>query len=154
MGNWIAKTYLFTSGLIIILVGAYISFMPNEYLISMNVSLGVELNGGIDKNLGPSASFLSDLRAMGGLMFSMGLYVFIATFRKVSIKSAVLISVAFYIVFIVFRTLSFMLDGIPSLEIMVAFLIELMLAFWGLFLIFLKRDHYETKKLVNPVLEN
>lgn len=154
MGNWIAKTYLLISGLIIILVGAYISLTPNDYLTSMNVPLGLELNGGIDKNLGPSVSFLSDLRAMGGLIFSIGLYVFIATFRKDSIKSAVFISVAFYTVFIVFRTLSFMLDGIPSLEIMVAFLIELILAFFGLLLIFLKRDHYETKKLVNPVLKN
>lgn len=146
MDNLITKIYLFISALIIILVGGFISITPNEYLISMNVQFGADLSGGFEKNIEPSVSLLSDLRGMGGVMFVIGLYVFMATFRKDLIKSAVIFSVIVYTSFVVFRALSFMLDGIPPLEITLAFLIEFIVAFWGLLLIFPKKNHYETKK--------
>ncbi|MBO1928297.1 DUF4345 domain-containing protein [Thiomicrorhabdus sp. 6S2-11] len=126
-------------------MGAFISLTPNEYLTSMNVSFGLEVNGSIDNNLGAPISLLSDLRAMGGMMLVIGLYILMANFQKDLMKSAVFISAVFYTTFSVFKTLSIMLDGTPQFEILLAFLIELMMAFSGLLLIFLTKHRYETK---------
>nr|WP_279576311.1 DUF4345 domain-containing protein [Thiomicrorhabdus marina] len=111
----------------------------------MNVSFGLEVNGSIDNNLGAPISLLSDLRAMGGMMLVIGLYILMANFQKDLMKSAVFISAVFYTTFSVFKTLSIMLDGTPQFEILLAFLIELMMAFSGLLLIFLTKHRYETK---------
>ena len=132
--------YLLISGLIIILVGGFISLTPNDYLASMNVQSGMDLNGSFNKNVEPSVSLLSDLRGMGGMMFVIGLYVFMANFRKELIKSAVIMSVIVYTSFVVFRSLSFMLDGMPQIEITVAFSIELIMACLGLLLLFQKKE--------------
>ncbi|WP_321276246.1 DUF4345 domain-containing protein [Thiomicrorhabdus indica] len=151
MDNLMTKIYLLIAGMIIILVGGFISLTPNEYLASMNVQ-----NSSLDRNLSSYVSLLSDLIAMGGLMIVIGLSVFMATFRNDLMKSAVLISTTFYATFVVFRVLGFLLDGIPQFEIMLAFLIEVILAFCGLFLILLKRHQHQYKapRLVNPAVNN
>jgi len=154
MGNWTTKTYLLISGLIIILVGGFISLTPNEYLASMNVQSGMDLSGSIDNNRGNSVSLLSDLRAMGGLMIVIGLYVFMAAFREDLMKSTILVSAIFYNVFVVFRALGFMLDGMPQSEIMMAFVIELILAFFGFLLVVSKKHQCGTKQSENPVQNN
>lgn len=140
MDNRITKMYLLISGLIIILVGGFISLTPNDYLASMNVQSGMDLNGSFNKNVEPSVSLLSDLRGMGGMMFVIGLYVFMSTFRKELTKPAVIMSVIVYTSFVVFRSLSFMLDGMPQIEITVAFSIELIMACLGLLLLFQKKE--------------
>lgn len=116
MGITKSKLYLFIAGLILVLVGSYIGFLPGEYL--------TQLFG--DKEF--SFDSLSEMRGMGGSLFVIGLFVFSAAFIKRIESPALVISALIYGSFSVFRLLGFLFDGLPSQSIIIAFSIELLMA--------------------------
>lgn len=116
MGITKSKLYLFIAGLILVLVGSYIGFLPGDYL--------TQLFG--DKEF--SFDSLSEMRGMGGSLFVIGLFVFSAAFIKRIESPALVISAFIYGSFSVFRLLGFVFDGLPSQSIIIAFSIELLMA--------------------------
>jgi len=116
MGITKSKLYLFIAGLILVLVGSYIGFLPDDYL--------TQLFG--DKEF--SFDSLSEMRGMGGSLFVIGLFMFSAAFIKRIESPALVISALIYGSFSVFRLLGFVFDGLPSQSIIIAFSIELLMA--------------------------
>jgi len=114
MGITKSKLYLFIAGLILVLVGSYIGFLPGDYL--------TQLFG--DKEF--SFDSLSEMRGMGGSLFVIGLFVFSAAFIKRIESPALVISALIYGSFSVFRLLSLIVDGQPSSSILYALSIELL----------------------------
>lgn len=108
------KLYLFLAGLILVLVGFYIGFLPVDYL--------TQLFGNNEFSL----DSLSEMRGMGGSLFVIGLFVFSAAFIKRIENTALIISALTYGSFSVFRLLSLMVDGLPSSSILYALSIELL----------------------------
>lgn len=124
MKKLFVASYLFIAGLVMISVGVYIAVMTTDYMAAMTA-----------QNAVPSINMLSDLRGMGGLLLVLGIYVIVSVFRKTWQKSSLMIATAVYISFVIFRSLSFVLDGMPEMAIMAAYLIEFALAALGVLLI-------------------
>ncbi len=116
MGITKSKLYLFIAGLILVLVGSYIGFLPGDYL--------TQLFG--DKEF--SFDSLSEMRGMGGSLFVIGLFVFSAAFIKRIESPALVISILIFGSFCVFRLLGMLVDGLPTSSILFAFSIELLMA--------------------------
>jgi len=131
MNSLISKIYLFISGTLIMLVGFYISIMTIEYLDAMTLNKA-QL----------SINMMSDLRGMGGLLFVMGGVVFLSQFFSKWQLIGGMVSVVVFASFVVFRSIAIVLDGVPDTVILVAYLIEFVLALFGFLLI--KRQSFET----------
>ena len=124
MKSIFSQSYLFIAGLIIMLVGIYIAIMTLDYMVAM-----------APQSPPPSTNILSDLRAMGGVLLVLGIYIFTGVFRKTWRQSALIIASAVALTFVIFRSLSLVLDGIPDMAIMMAYGIETLMAVFGVLLI-------------------
>ena len=116
MGITKNKLYLFIAGLILVLVGSYIGFLPGDYLIQLFGDNEFSLDS------------LSEMRGMGGSLLVIGLFVISAAFIKRIESPALVISALIYGSFSVFRLLGMLIDGQPSSSILFAFSIELLMA--------------------------
>jgi len=134
MNPLVNKTYLFIAGLIMLIIGAYIAFAPIEYLASLSETMA-DIPNNLQQDNTPSVAMLSDLRGMGGMLLLLGTYIFASTFRKAWFHSALLVSTLVYAAFVIFRTLGFLLDGLPQMELMIAYLIEWVMALAGIVLL-------------------
>lgn len=124
MKSMLSQSYLFISGLIMMIVGVYIAIMTLDYMVAM-----------APQSPPPSTNILSDLRGMGGAMLVLGIYVFANAFRRASRQSALIIASVVSLSFVAFRSLSLILDGIPDMTIMMAYCIETLMAVFGVLLI-------------------
>lgn len=124
MNNIYTKSYLFIAGLVMVLVGSYISLSTPEYFEVMN-----------PLSNRPSTNMQSDLRGMGGMLLVLGLYALISIFRNAWRYPALTLATVVFAIFIAFRTLSFILDGLPEMTIIIAYLIEGVLAVCGVLLL-------------------
>lgn len=122
-----AKSYLSIAGLVMMMVGIYIAINTADYMAAMTT-----LNA---ENLEPSINMLSDLRGMGGMLFVLGTYVSISVFQQEWQKPALMIGTLVYAAFVLFRSLGFIVDGLPEMTIMLAYLIEMVLAALGVLLL-------------------
>lgn len=136
MTNLFIKAYLFIAGLVMMLVGIYIALATNDYVAALT-----------SQTENPSISMLSDLRGMGGMLLMLGTYVFISLFRKSWRNSGLIMATVVYTSFVLFRSLSFALDGLPEIGILMAYLIELILAVIGAFLIKVRAFDIPSNKL-------
>ncbi len=114
------KGYLTASGVILLLVGAYISLSPTKYL----GQFGIGATGNIN--------FYSDLRSMGGSLLVFGLVALVGVFRKRIEESALFISTTVFAAYGIFRTAAIVMDGMPGGLILGAFAIEILFALMGL----------------------
>lgn len=126
--------YLFAAGLTMLLVGSFIAFAPNEYLMSMGIQLNTVSSSGFAQGNYASNNLMSDLRGMGGMLLFIGAYVFISMFKTTWRQSALLISTLVYSAFVVFRTTAFIFEGFPSMGILIACFVELLMALIGVLL--------------------
>ena len=129
----INKFYYFVSGLTMLFVGSFIALAPNEYLMSMGTQPFKASSSGLPQGNVASTNLISDLRGMGGMLLFLGTYVFISTFKTTWRHSARLISTLVYSAFVVFRTASFIFEGLPSMGILIAYFVEMILALISLF---------------------
>lgn len=118
------KLYLLVAGLVMGLVGLYIAGSTHTYYAMM-----------IDTGLAPSINLSSDLRGMGGMLATLGAVVVVGAFIKRCQETAITIATVTYSSFVFFRSLSIGLDGWPSQPILLAFLIEMLLAAMGILLL-------------------
>lgn len=110
------KLYLFFAGAILLLVGVYIGFSPTHYLA------GFFGQGEF------SSDSLSEMRGMGGLLFTLGLFVAGGAFFERIKGTALILSALIFGAFSVFRFFGVLLDGIPSESILMALAIEVIFA--------------------------
>lgn len=134
------KFYLFIAGLTMLLVGSFIALAPNAYLMSMGAQPDEAFSNGVTQgNIAPTG-LISDLRGMGGMLLFIGAYVFISTFKIAWQQTALLISTLVYCAFVVFRTTGFIIEGFPSIGILTAYFVELVIALIGVFLMKAKKQ--------------
>jgi len=67
-------------------------------------------------------------------------FVLNSTFNKGWRHAALLISTLVYTAFVIFRTTGFVLEGLPSIGILIAYFVELTIAAIGIFLMKTKRQ--------------
>lgn len=118
------RIYLIIAGALMLFIGAYIAIMTNEYVTVMtaeNTELGVNL--------------LSDIRGMGGMLFSFGIVLIVSQYNQPWHHSGIIIATVIYTSFVLFRSLGILIDGFPDFLILVAYSIELLMAFIGLYLL-------------------
>lgn len=120
------KMYLSLSGILLIVIGSYIALATSAYLTQFGV---------IESR---SVDFFSELRGMGGGLVGYGLLALCGVFNRHLEKTALVISMLVFCTFSMFRVLSIVLDGMPSQGVLMALLIEVVFALWGLAL--LRRD--------------
>jgi len=116
--------YLCFAGLILILVGSFIGFLPGDYLTQF-----------FDNNEF-SLDSLSEMRGMGGSLFILGLFIVAGAFIIRIENTALIISALIFGSFSIFRLLGILLDGVPSQSILIALSIELVFAVMALPLLF------------------
>ncbi|MDB4837611.1 DUF4345 domain-containing protein [Marinomonas sp.] len=112
------------AGVSLSLVGGYIAIDTANYVVTMNTA-----------NTVLSSSMLSDLRGIGGVMLLLllllGMYVFVSVFKSTWQASALILSTLVFASFVLFRSLSFVLDGLPQMTILTAYIIEIVFAILG-----------------------
>lgn len=120
----VLKSILFLSGILLLGIGGVITFIPIEF----NASNGVDL--------GANISVLSDIRAasmvllIGGLLILLGIFIPKLTFTSSIIAVLLLLGYGFG------RALSMGLDGMPADALFKATIVEFVLGFANLFLLF------------------
>lgn len=122
MTSILTRSYLFFSGSLLLLIGAYIALTPNEYLASL--TLATQTADSVQDPQNRPINLLSDLRGMGGMLALAGLYLFTAGFRASWTSTAVPLATGIMAAFVLFRALGFVLDGLPQTDILIAFGIE------------------------------
>ena len=123
MKNLSSKSYLLISGLVMALVGSYITLSPAHYLNAMQL-----------EQIKVPVGLLSDLRGLGGTLLVMGMGVMASVFISPWQRSALIITTVFYANYALLRSLSLLLDGMPDTTILTAYFIELLLAVIGCWL--------------------
>lgn len=126
------KIYVLISALIMMAVGSFIAFAPVDYLASLSTSTA---NVPMNPFNNPPVNLLSDLRGMGGMLLVLSVYILSSFFRTLWLPNAILVSTLVYTAFLVFRSIGFVLDGFPNLALMLAYIIEMILAASGFWLI-------------------
>jgi len=101
--------------------------------------------------LGNDPSLLSEIRAPGGLLVISGSLILIGVFRPTLRSLALMLTVLVYGSFGLSRLLSFYLDGMPSHGLMIAMVVELVVA--GIGLVMLSRQPSVQPQLPTKVLE-
>lgn len=124
MKSAVIRLYLVLGVSILWLVSIYIAFSPQAYLISLT---------GIDGF--NSLSLISDLRGMGGMLFFIATYIFVCMLRQPKLEQALTLIVLVFTSFVVMRTVGFVLDGLPSMLIVLAYFIECVFMILGLLLL-------------------
>jgi hypothetical protein len=108
------RILLVISGLILVVVGTGVLFLPHGFY---------ESNGTI---LGSEPSLLSEIRASGGLLFGCGIVVLIAAFRSSIRRQALALSALVFLAYGVARLAGMAIDGMPSTSLIVSTGIELL----------------------------
>lgn len=117
------KIYLVVAGILLSVIGAYISFVPLAYLGQFAIVQS------------PPVEFLSELRGMGGSLLVLGLFVLFGGFNDKFQSTAMLVSVLIFTAFSIFRVIGVFSDGMPSEGIVIALIIEIGFALLALALI-------------------
>jgi len=123
--NKSTKIYVFLAGITLVLIGAYISLTPFQYLSQFDLTNEI------------SVELMSEMRGMGGALLVFGIFAFMATFVEQIAKTALTISILIFTSFFMFRCIGVVIDGVPSHAILIALGIEMLFAICGI-LIWLK----------------
>ncbi|VXC07470.1 conserved membrane hypothetical protein [Flavobacterium sp. 9AF] len=107
--------FLMVSGIIGIVIGAALLFIPKPF----------EASAGI--NLGDNNSLLSEIRASGGMLFCTGILIFLGTFRPKLTNISLLLSTLFYLSYGLSRILSIIIDGMPDKTLVIATVFEIII---------------------------
>jgi len=117
------KIYLTFAGVILSLVGAYISLAPSDYLNQFGLANQSSLE------------LFSELRGMGGNLLVFGLFVLLGAFYQKIESTAIVISALVFSSFSVFRVIGIVVDGIPGEGILFALIIEMTFAFLAIIIL-------------------
>ena len=127
MKNSMTVAYLVIAGLLLLAIGGAILLAPHAFHGTNGITLS------------ESPNLLSEIRAPGGLLASSGIVILVGAFRRELQSRAVQLSTLVYGSFGVARLISMALDGMPSSSIIGATLLELIVAFIGVVILWRRR---------------
>lgn len=110
------KIALGLSGLTAFTIGASILFAPHAFYASYGITLGQDAN------------LLSELRAPGAGLAGFGLLMLLGIWRQVILPVAKAVALTVFIAFPAGRLVGMATDGLPSGSVIVALIIELVIA--------------------------
>ncbi|WP_114008162.1 DUF4345 domain-containing protein [Cohaesibacter intestini] len=110
------KVTLVLGGLIALAIGCFLLLDPQAFYASYGVALGTD------------PSLLSDLRAPGAGLASLGGIMLAGAWRAAWTPFALIAALSVYCAFPIGRIVSLVLDGMPSSGILGAFAIEVVIA--------------------------
>ncbi len=114
------KILLVLSGAIGIGIGGALLFVP----VTFEASSGINLNGNVN--------LISELRALGGLLFSGGILILLGAFIPKLTYTSVALSSLVYLAVGLSRVLSIIVDGIPNNSLLNATIIEICIGLFSL----------------------
>jgi hypothetical protein len=106
------KLLLFVAGVLLILIGAFISASPIDFYASNSIDLG------------SNVSLLNELKAPAGFLLVAGLFIIGATFIQHLADSAMLLAAMIYLSYAASRFASMVLDGVPAAGLVQAATLE------------------------------
>ena len=115
------KITLVISGLIAIGIGGMITFAPYAFYASYGI------------NVGENPSLLSELRAPGAGLATLGILMLLGIWRSALAQLAVAATLVIFLAFPAGRIIGLAVDGIPSFGIIGASLLEIAIAALCLF---------------------
>ena len=113
MLNRLTPIVLVLGGLILVLVGALVTFTPQTMFEPNGIDIGADPN------------LLSEIRAPGGLLLVSGLIITLGGFKQSLRTFALSLSVLVYLSYGLTRVWSVIVDGAPAASIQGALAIEL-----------------------------
>ena len=116
----IVKAVLIISGIIGVIVGGSNLIIPIEF----NASSGIDLQGNI--------SLINEIRASGGGLLFVGIFILLGTFIKKLAYSSTLLATLIYLAYGFSRGLSIYIDGMPSDDLLYVVVFELIVGFISL----------------------
>jgi hypothetical protein len=116
----LTSIFLTVSGLLLLAIGGTILFVPHTFYASDGIVLG------------NNPSMLSEIRAPGGLLAASALVILAGVFRSTLRSLAFILTVLVYGSFGLSRLVGWYLDGMPSNSLVIATVIELVMAGIGL----------------------
>lgn len=119
--DFLEKFTLGVSGLTAIGIGGMITFAPHAFYASYGIALG------------ENASLLSELRALGAGLATLGFLMLLGIWQSASAQLAVAVTLIVFLAFPTGRLISLVADGMPSFEIIGALLLEVAIAALCLF---------------------
>lgn len=105
---------LLAAGIIGLAVGAMSLFMPDAFYQSAGVTIG------------NSASLRSEIRAPGGFLLALSVFVIWSAITRNQQFQALVITSTIYLGYGIARVYSFAFDGAPSSSIIIAMIVELL----------------------------
>ena len=124
MKSSLTVIFLVLSGLLLLTIGSAILLIPHAFYSSDGILLGND------------PSLLSEIRASGGLLAGGALIILSGTVRPTLRLLAVTISVLIYGSFGLSRLLGMAVDGMPSSNLLMATVVELIVASLGLIILY------------------
>ncbi len=122
--NIVTKVLLIISGIIGIGIGYSLLFSTVAFEASAGISIGENIN------------LLSELRAPSGLLLIGGIIIFLGAFFSKLTFTSILLSSFIYLSYGLSRSVSVIYDGWPSEPLQIALVIELLIGFISLFVLF------------------
>lgn len=116
------QSLLIIAGIIAIIVGGAMLFIP----VAFEASAGI--------HLGENISLLSEVRAPGGTLLVAGILIMSGAFVAKMTHISILLSCLFYLSYGLSRVLGIMMDGVPSESLMIATVVEIIIGLVSLFL--------------------
>lgn len=114
--TFVQKAALGLSGATALGIGAFILAAPHVFYASYGITLG------------PDASLLSELRAPGAGLATLGAIMLAGLFRSAMVQPAAIAALSVYLAFPTGRLVGIAIDGMPSSGILGALLLELAIA--------------------------
>lgn len=119
--NTLEKTALAISGLTAIGIGGMITFAPHAFYASYGITLGENPN------------LLSELRAPGAGLTTLGILMLLGIWRSAAAQLAMAAALIVFLAFPAGRFIGLAVDGMPSFGIIGALLLEIVIAALCLF---------------------
>jgi hypothetical protein len=110
-----ARTILIIAGLVLLGVGAATLFVPDSF----HRASGIDLGGDI--------SLRNEIRAAGGALLAVGVFVLLGAFVASLARTAALVAALVYLSYGAGRLLSFAMDGRPAGNLVLAAAVELLI---------------------------
>lgn len=120
----LVKALLLIAGLIAIIIGGGLLFIP----VSFEASAGIILDGDIN--------LLSEIRAPGGALLVAGILIIAGALISSITFIALVLSTMFYLSYGFSRILGMMIDGVPGESIVVATVVEIFIGLLSLYALF------------------
>lgn len=119
--NILEKTSLAVSGLVAVGIGGMITVAPHAFYAGYGISLGEDPN------------LLSELRAPGAGLVTLGMLMLLGVWRSAMAQLAVAATLIVYLAFPLGRFIGLAVDGVPSVSIIAALVLEVLIAAFCLF---------------------